>query len=56
VTHLEGERPSANVRTNNSTRTLEQPVSNILGNHDEPPNDSIEEIAINYIDTGELYN
>jgi hypothetical protein len=26
-----------------------------LGNHDEP-NDSIEEIATNYIESGELYN
>jgi hypothetical protein len=53
VTHLEGERPSANVRTNKSTRTLEQPVSNNLGNHKEP-DDSFEEIAINYVETGEL--
>jgi hypothetical protein len=55
VTHLEGERPSANVRTNKSTRTSEQPVSNNLGNHKEP-DDSVEEIAINYVETGELYN
>jgi hypothetical protein len=55
VTHLEGERPSANVRTNKSTRTSEQPVSNNLGNHKEP-DDLVEEIAINYVETGELYN
>jgi hypothetical protein len=55
VTHLEGERPSANVRTNKSTRTLKQPVSNNLGNHNEPV-DSVEEIAINYVEMGELYN
>lgn len=40
-THLEGERTSANVRTNKSTRILEQPVSNNLGNHEEP-DDSVE--------------
>jgi hypothetical protein len=55
VTHLEGERPSANVHTNKSTRTSEQPISNNLGNHKEP-DDSVEEIAINYVETGELYN
>jgi hypothetical protein len=55
ATHLEGERPSANVHTNKSTRTLEQPVSNNLGNHEEP-DDSVEEITINYVVTGELYN
>ena len=55
ATHLEGERPSANVHTNKSTRTLEQPVSNNLGNHNKP-DDSVEEIAINYVETGELYN
>ena len=55
VTHLEGERPSANVRTNKSTRTSEQPVSNNLGNHKEP-DDSVEEIAINYVEMEELYN
>jgi hypothetical protein len=55
VTHLEGERPSANVGTNKSTRTSEQLVSNILGNHNKP-DDSVEEIAINYVETGELYN
>ena len=55
VTYLEGERPSANVHTNKSTRTLEQPVSNNLGNHEEP-DDSVEEITINYVVTGELYN
>jgi hypothetical protein len=52
VTHLEGKRPSANVCTNKSTRTSEQLVSNNLGNHKEP-DDSVEEIAINYV---ELYN
>jgi hypothetical protein len=36
VTHLEGERPSANVRTNKSARTSEQLVSNNLGNHNKP--------------------
>jgi hypothetical protein len=55
VTHLESERPSANVRTNKSTRTSEQPVSNNFGNHNKP-DDSVEEIAINYVETGELYN
>ena len=57
VTHPEGESPSANVRTNtnNSTRTMEQIGSSNLGNHDEL-DDSIEEIAINYAESGELYN
>jgi hypothetical protein len=57
VTHPKGESPSANVRTNtnNSTRTTEQPGSSSLGNHDEL-DDSIEEIAINYAESGELYN
>jgi hypothetical protein len=57
VTHPEGESPSANVRTNtnNSTRTTEQLGSSNLGNHDEL-DDSIEEIAIKYAESGELYN
>jgi hypothetical protein len=37
------------------TRTLKQPVSNNLGNHNEP-DVSVEEIAINYVEMGELYN
>jgi hypothetical protein len=56
-THLEGESPSATVRTNsyNSTRTTEQLSSSNLGNNDEP-DDSVEEISINYAESGELYN
>jgi hypothetical protein len=54
-THLEGESPSATVRTNsdNNTRTMEQPGSCNLGNNDEP-DDSVEEISINYAESGEL--
>ena len=57
MTHPEGESPGANVRTNtnNSTRIMEQTGSSNLGNHDEL-DDSIEEIAINYAESGELYN
>lgn len=55
VTHLEGQRPSANVRTNKSTKTSEQSISNNLGIHKKPDH-SVEEIAINYVETGELYN
>ena len=57
MTHPEGESPSANVRTNtnNSTRTIEQTCSSNLENHDEL-DDSIEEIAINYTESRELYN
>ena len=57
MTHPEGESPSANVRTNtnNSTRTTEQSGSSNLGNHDEL-DDSIEEIVLNYAESGELYN
>jgi hypothetical protein len=49
--HLEG----ATVRTNsdNNTRTMEQPGSSNLGNNDEP-DDSVEEISINYAESGEL--
>ena len=57
VTHPEGESPSANVRTNtnNSTRITGQPGSSNLENHDEL-DDLIEEIVINYAESGELYN
>jgi hypothetical protein len=57
VTHPEGESPNAIVRTNtnNSTRTMKQSGSSNLENHDEL-DDPIEEIAINYAESGELYN
>jgi hypothetical protein len=57
VTHPEGASPSAIMRTNinNSIRTTELPDSTNLANHNEL-DDSIEEIAINYAKSGELYN
>jgi hypothetical protein len=57
VTHPEGESPNAIVHTNtnNSTRTTEQSGSSNLENHDEL-DDPIEEIAINYAESRELYN
>ena len=57
MTYPKDESPSATVRTNtnNSTRVTEQPGSTNLENHDEL-DDSIEEIAINYAKSGELYN
>ena len=57
MTYREDESPSATVRTNtnNSTRATEQLGSTNLENHDEL-DDSIEEIAINYTESRELYN
>jgi hypothetical protein len=55
VTHPKGECPSANVHANNSKRTLEQPISNNLWNHEELY-DSIEEIVTNYMESEELHN
>jgi hypothetical protein len=40
---------------NDSTRTMEQPISNNFGNHDEL-DDLIEEIASSYVKTRDLYN
>ena len=52
MTHLEGDGPNAEVRTNESTRTSEHPDSSILGNQEEL--DKLNEIATNYAEIGEF--
>jgi hypothetical protein len=46
--------PSTSAQNNRSARTSEDPDSIVVGNHDE--SQGIQEISINYIDSGESYN
>jgi gamma-glutamylcyclotransferase (GGCT)/AIG2-like uncharacterized protein YtfP len=46
--------PSTSAQNNISARTSEEPDSIVVGNHDE--SQGVQEISINYIDSGESYN
>jgi hypothetical protein len=46
--------PNTNAQNNIIARTLEDPDSVVVGNHDE--SQGVQEISINYIDSGESYN
>jgi hypothetical protein len=46
--------PSTSAQNNISARTSEGPDSIVVGNHDE--SQGVQEISINYIDSGESYN